>query len=366
MDSENAATPLVDVIIAVHNTKRPLDRSVRSAMRGGVPIAESGGLRVTIVCHNVSQDAIASALPPDTREACTFIECHDGSSTCAAPRNLGMDVSTARYVSFLDSDDALEDGAIANWVSIAERYGADAVIATMIDGKGRILRDPVIRPGRRRNLDLVADRLATRTEPNGLFRRSVLEDLQLRFDTTYQTGEDVESLKIWASGGRIDLGGTRARYILHDDAEDRVSEASRPFEEDLAPFLDMMNSSWYKTQGIRVRRSFARKVIYSYLFGGMRSRAINRQWGPDDIRACQTLIEAVNRTSEGTLERLSRADRHLLDLSVSAGGTAETIAAASERRRRYGRPETLLPRNLLYALDRDAPIRYLTAAALVR
>lgn len=366
MSPADAASPLVDVIIAVHSDKRPIDRAVRSALRGGIHINERGGLRITVVCHNIPREAISAVLSPESRAAVTLLECRDDSRTCAAPRNRGMDVSTARYISFLDSDDTFQDGALANWVEIAERYSSAAVLAMMVSSTGRMLRSPAVRPGRRRNLDPVRDRLARRTPPMGLLRRSVVEHTQLRFDTAYLTGEDVATLKLWLSGERIDLGGVKARYIVHDDAGDRVSKALKPLALELAPFVDMLESPWFSRQDVRVRRSFAHKVIHSYLFDGIRTRLARNEWGSEDTSACRMVMEVVSRTSPGTLETLARADINLLSRATKNSTATEELKAAWRKRRRYGSPETLFPPKIKYAMDREAPLRYMTAAALLR
>jgi hypothetical protein len=62
---------------------------------------------------------------------------------------------------------------------------------------------------------------------------------------------------------------------------------------------------------------------------------------------------------------LSRADREVLDLAVRPGATAEAVLRVDDARRRFGRPSTLLTRDLRRVLHREAPLRFMAASLLV-
>ena len=119
--------PLVDIVIPVHSTARPLERAVRSALRASEG-AGPGQCRVLVVAHHLREQEVLAMLPEPLRAAVTVIECEDRGSTAAVPRNEALRRSTARYISFLDSDDTLDPGAVTRWLGIAERRGSDLVI----------------------------------------------------------------------------------------------------------------------------------------------------------------------------------------------------------------------------------------------
>lgn len=360
----SAPTPLVDVIIPVHTTARPVDRTVRSVVAGGLPISDSGGVHITVVCHNVGADLIRDRLAPEHRPLVELVECSDGTGNPAGPRNLALERSSARYVSFVDSDDTIAPGALAAWTAVAERHGSAAVLPRLVRSAGGVLRTPVPRPFRRADLDPVKDRLAYRTTSLGLIRRGVLTDRGLRFQGRYATGEDQGlTARAWFGGGRIDLAPRRAHYIVHDDAAVRITRGQRPLADDLAAFTDLLGGSWYAGLAAEQRAAIAAKVLRVQLFSGVHARA--PQWSPADAQACRELTDLVAAVAAPALDVLSRADRDLLELIVRPGATAAEVVAASARRRRFGRPATLLTRDLRTVLHRDAPPRFMAASLLV-
>lgn len=359
-----ATAPLVDVIIPVHSTLRPVDRAVASVVAGGLPLAEEGGVRVTVVCHNIDAHRIGDVLAPEHRPLVDLVECFDGTNNPAGARNLALVRSRARYVAFLDSDDSLAPGALAAWVGTAERHGSDAVLPRLVTDTGRAVRTPVPRPLRRAGLDPVRDRLAYRTHAFGLLRRDPLLRRGARFNGRYATGEDQELVaRTWFGGGRIDLGPRAACYVLHESAPDRISGETRPLAEDLAAAADLLGGDWFAGRPARQRAALAAKIVRVQLFGGVQARA--PQWSPADAQACRELTELVASVAAPALEVLSRADHDLLELLARPGATPAEVVAASARRRRFGRPATLLTRDLRAVLRRDAPLRFMAASLLV-
>ncbi|MEX5270954.1 glycosyltransferase family 2 protein [Kocuria sabuli] len=362
----SAPTPLVDVIIPVHTAARPVDRTVRSVVAGGLPISDSGGVHITVVCHNVGADLIRDRLAPERRPLVELVECSDGTGNPAGPRNLALERSSARYVSFVDSDDTLAPGALAAWTAVAERHGSAAVLPRLVRSAGGVLRTPVPRPFRRADLDPVKDRLAYRTTSLGLIRREVLTDRGLRFQGQYATGEDQGlTARTWFGGGRIDLAPRRAHYVVHDDATDRITRSPRPLHRELAAFADLLGGSWTASLPERQRTAIAVKVLRVQLLGAVHGRAAAGAWTGADTETCRAVLQLAASVGGSALEVLPRADRDLLDLVVRTGVTAEEVHAASARRRRFGRPATLLPRDPRRILSREAPLRFMTASLVI-
>ncbi len=334
-------TPLVDVIIPVHTPARPVDRAVGAVLAGGLPVGEHGGVRVTVVCHNVDTALIRERLAAQHRPLVDLLECSDGTRNPAAPRNLGLERSSARYVCFVDSDDTIAPGALAAWTAVAERHGSAAVLPRLVHGGGGVLRTPVPRPFRRADLDPVKDRLAYRTTSLGLLRRQVLAERGLRFPGQYVTGEDLGlTARAWFGGGRLDLAPRWAHYVVHDDAADRITRAPRPLEQELAAFVDLLGGDWAAGLPERQRSAIAVKVLRVQLFGAVHARAAAGAWSDADAATCRALLRLVESVAGTALEVLPRADRDLLDLVVRDGAAAGEVHAASARRRRFGRPAT--------------------------
>jgi hypothetical protein len=362
----SAPTPLVDVIVPVHTPARPVDRAVGSVLAGGLPVGDDGGVHITVVCHNVEAALIRDRLAAEHRPFVELVECFDGTGNPAAPRNLALERSRARYVSFVDSDDTLVPGALAVWTATAERHGSAAVLPRLVKDSGRPVRTPVPRPFRRADLDPVKDRLAYRTHVFGLLRRELLVDRGVRFNGGYATGEDQELVaRAWFGDGRVDLAPRGAGYVLGEGAADRISAEPRPLADDLAAATDLLGGSWYAGLAVEQRTAIAAKILRVQVFGAVRGRAAAGRWSPEDAHQVAGLLELVTSRAPRALTLLSRADREVLDLVVRPGATAEAVLRVDDARRRFGRPTTLLTRDPRRLLHREAPLRFMVASLLV-
>lgn len=362
----SAPTPLVDVIIPVHTTARPVDRAVGSVLAGGLPVGDHGGVHITVVCHNVEAALIRDRLAEEHRPLVELVECFDGTGNPAGPRNLALERSRARYVSFVDSDDTLAPGALAAWTATAERHGSAAVLPRLVKDSGRPVRTPVPRPFRRADLDPVKDRLAYRTHVFGLLRRELLVDRGVRFNGRYATGEDQELVvRAWFGDGRVDLAPRGAGYLLREGAADRISAAPRPLTDDLAAATDLLGGSWYAGLGVEQRTAIAAKILRVQVFGTVRGRTAAGRWSPEDTHQVGSLLDLVASRAPRALTVLSRADREVLDLVVRPGATAEAILRVDNARRRFGWPTTLLTRDPRRVLHREAPLRFMVASLLM-
>ena len=100
--------PDVDVIIAVHDPRRRIDRAVGSVL------TSRAVSRVIVVCPGVDPVEIeATARTTDARVE--FVRFDDGVRSPAGPFNHGLDLATGRYVMIMGSDDELTPGAVDEW-----------------------------------------------------------------------------------------------------------------------------------------------------------------------------------------------------------------------------------------------------------
>ena len=220
--------PEVDIVIAVHDPRRDVARSVGSAL------TSSGVARVLVVCHNTPVDAIAARLGRLSDDRRVQLEpCDDGVGSPAGPFNRGLELATARFTAIMGSDDELGDGAVDAWLRIADQDQAEVVIPALRYAGGRRVPTPPTRPGRVRNLDGVRDRLAYRTAPLGLVARERFG--AMRFTPGLATGEDLAySTRLWFSGAPISRVRAGGEYVIHDDAE-RVTFTRRPLGDEPPP-----------------------------------------------------------------------------------------------------------------------------------
>ncbi len=366
MGMKSLVAPLVDVIIPVHTTERPIDRAVASVVAGGLPLTDDGGVHITVVCHNIEPDRIRACLSPAHQDGVELLAHIDDTRNPAGARNAALARTTARYVSFLDSDDTLDPGALARWERIARKHGSAAVLARVSRENGKVLRTPVTRPWRSKNLGALADRLAYRTRVAGLLRADALKQIGLRFPGEFETGEDQSfSLRLHTEAGRIDYARGRPGYHLRDDATDRITSAAKPLADVLEAFLDLGASAWMHSRSPAFRRSYAVKVFRIHVFDEVTARTRRGTWTAADAAAARDAVRQLLADAPGAERAMCRADRDLLDLLERGETDRATVTRAAEARRRFGAPATLLPREPARLLHRDGSLRFMVAAALM-
>lgn len=367
MTSLSPSPPLVDVIIPVHTTQRPLERALASLRKAGLPSWTDGEIRVSIVCHNISANEIRETLSPTSQRQVRLLEFRDDTKSPAGPRNLGLSASAARYVSFLDSDDSLDPGALAYWVEVAEKNGSAFVLPRISLSGGGSLRSPLPRCGRRSALNPVKDRLFYRTVTFGLLRKEFANNLGLTFDPSLVTGEDLEfTLRIYFSGARVDLAHKRPGYVLWDDVDDRVRTTARPVRDDLRACVSIPAAPWFRSLGEEQSCAVVVKLLRVHVLGAVGTRADLGPWSPADrhelARAAASLLEC----SPGARRSLSRAEDRLLSVVLDPSAPDALLSNRYARQRRHGHWDTLIASTPSHTLSRDAPARILLAKTLVR
>ncbi|HLV54799.1 MAG TPA: glycosyltransferase family A protein, partial [Actinotalea caeni] len=326
----------VDVVVAVHDTSRPIARAVRSVLDHN-----GEGVRLTVVCHELDADDVAAVLDPAHRDRVRLLEHRDGRRSPAGPFNAGIDAATADYVGVMGSDDTLAPGAISSWYWLAEKHRADAVVARLEHADGRVVPTPPTRPFRRGLLDGVRDRLSYRSAPLGLVSRAAISRLGLRMDPEVPVGEDVGFVtRLWF-GGRVVLDRTGPPYRIGDDATDRVTLATRPVAEELAFVRRLLERPWFRALGLDERRAVCVKLVRIHLFGIVLNRPDPAWWTEAERVALAATGRALLAAAPGVEAVLSLADRALLDRILDGAGDGATLLSLARARRRHGTPRTL-------------------------
>lgn len=349
--------PQVDLTIAVHSTARPIERAVRSVLDGA-----HARIRVTVAVHEIDQRLIEEKLPwADGRVR--FLQVRDGMRSPTGPFNAGLAAAQAPWVGIMGSDDTLEPGAIDSWLALAERSGAAAVMPRVRFVEAGAVPTPPTRPGRTSALDGVRDRLSYRSAPLGIFSRSRFGDLRLPVGVP--SGEDIPFVTaLWFSGAPIAYDRRGPAYLIHDDAGDRTSKATRPVAEEFTWLGVLLADEAYLRLSAVQRASVAAKCLRINLFGSVLSRGEPGDWSPADRIDLAAMAERLIEAGGGIHHVLSRRDRALLDAILDPGVPAPHLIELAHARRRFASPGALLPRRLRLAFHREAPLRMAAATAL--
>lgn len=350
----------VDVVIAVHTPTRPVGRAVASVLDGNGDDAS-----VTVVCHNVDADTIAAEIAPRHRDRLTFLEHHDPRPSASGPFNAGMRAARGDYVSIMGSDDTLAPGAVASWLRLAARTGAEAVVTRLTLGpRRRQVRTPPTRPLRRGPLDPVKDRLSYRSAPLGLVARRTLDRLDLELLEGAQVGGDVPFVtRLWFEAPTAyDRRGPA--YLIGESAADRVTYTRRPIATELAFVRHLLTQPWFERYPLAARRAVAAKVARIHLFGAVHNRPDPGWWTAEQRLALAQVAAQLSRAAPRYEDVLSVADRRLLHtIRVRAVGADDMLRLAMARRR-HGAPATLVTASPTDVFRREAPLRLMAASAL--
>lgn len=353
--------PDVDLVIALHDIDRPVARAVRSALDGA-----GERVRVSIACHELSVAEVRAGLPAEFVDRVRLLEVRDGLASPSGPFNAGLDAATARYVAIMGSDDFLEPGALTAWARVADAERADVVLAPMRHQDGAPIPTPRVRPGRSRRLDRVKDRLAYRTAPLGLLRRTTLEAHGLRLTPGMRSGGDVAlTVRLWSLPVRVDLAAGTPRYVVGADAATRVTTAVRPVDEELQAWDALLREDWFAALDEQWRRAVAVKALRIHLLGAVRRRDRLELWHDGEAAWLADLTRRWVTVAPRVLVPHPRADRDLLDVVLGLATEAD-LAAAAARRKRAGRWDQVLTRGLTGNLDRESVLRYYAGLRLRR
>ncbi len=181
------AAPTVSVIVAAYNAMPYLTRCITSVCEQSIGQDE---LEI-IVVDDGSTDGTAEELELLTNQHPGLLRVfrQENSGGPSAPRNLGLDHASGRFVFFLDADDYLGPEALERMVAMAEKNSTDVVLGKMVGVGGRAAPTSMFRRDQPRT-DVFSSRVYWTLNPMKLFRRELLERHRLRFSTDLSIGED--------------------------------------------------------------------------------------------------------------------------------------------------------------------------------
>lgn len=337
----------VSIIVPVYNAENTIRRCMESILNQTYTDFE------LLVMDDGSRDGTAAIIDSYAAKDPRVIAVHKPNSGVSDTRNQALDRARGKYIQFLDADDWISPDATRLFVrAMEDNPSCDMVIADFY----RVIGEKMSQKG-----DIEEEKLLTREEYademmrnpadfyygvlwNKFFRRSIIEEHQLRMDAKLDWAEDfifnmeyvlhtdhIYALKVpvyyyvKTEGSLVAQGGASISRTVRMKLN--VIEYYRGFYKDI-----------YKEGGYLLRSP----VIYSFLLnfakdGGVNPVAPDRKLGQDRIDArFDPKMEgnpfALNfyedRLLENTLERLMKGydleerDVQILLYLKLAGGTA--------------------------------------------
>jgi glycosyltransferase involved in cell wall biosynthesis len=200
--------PAVSVIIATYNAGPLLAHALDALAAQSLPAQL---IEIIVVDDGSTDDtwSYLSKLAGARTNIKIFQQQHTGGPS--AGRNRALSEASGTYVFFHDADDYLGPDALRRLVAVAEQQGSDVVVAR-VSWIGRPDADRRS-GGTVLDADLLDDGVWRALTPHKLIRRSLIDDLGLRFHNDMVQGEDqVFMAALLFAARKISIVGGRDLY----------------------------------------------------------------------------------------------------------------------------------------------------------
>lgn len=363
--STGTAADRVDIIVAVHDTRRNIRRAVASIISDDDPT-----IRAYVIAHNLPREEVERELAPlmAARPGRIRIEeLHDGIPSPSGPFNHGLATSDAALVGIMGSDDELHRGAVAEWRDTLRRLRADAVIARVVRGEqGNLVRSPPKRVWKRGVLDFAKDRLSYRSAPLGLIRRDAISRLGLELLPGARNGGDLPFVtRLWFLGRVVPSRGLAA-YVEHADAPVRVTHVAKPVREELHPIVLLLDDPLVRRMNRAAREALTTKLVRRNLTDSLRKRGGGRALTDDDIEVIREILATIETIAPRTMDLLSVAQRRTFDELRSPRPDLEAVARHDAHALRFRSIDAIRPARLRHLFHPQAQPRFMAASALIK
>lgn len=270
---------MIDIIIPVYNTpiddlKRCLSSIERQTFKDyKVYIIDDGSL-----------DDVRSFLDEYVRDKDEVIVKHVVNGGVSRARNIGIDSSSAEYLTFVDSDDTLEENFLEEAFSLIKDNDLDSVIGGYNEVKnGEVVKVRKCDDGfyiyDKSNLDLVMDKLLSGklrednkkigSLPTGriytrLYKRSVLGDL--RFNSSLGMSEDtLFMIDFMEKVERIGLSSSIwYNYYINDYSISRRKVSDKVINDHML-FIEEVYKRMLVEDDLRIKNAYIFRVFKSLI-----------------------------------------------------------------------------------------------------
>jgi hypothetical protein len=225
-------SPLVSVVIPVHNREATVERAISSALAQTLDHIE------IIVVDDASTDGTADVVDRMADPRIRRIR-HESNLAASAARNTGVDAANGAYVAFLDSDDEWLPIHLERRIGALEASRADGVFGSFYVRRGDVLFPRICppRPTHKSLLDYILSGQGDVRSSTLLFRRAAIRGLE--WDPAVRKHQD------WDLAARADdclalVSDPTPTAILHAGAVARMTDELD--HEETTSFLDRHGS----------------------------------------------------------------------------------------------------------------------------
>ncbi|MEW1723992.1 glycosyltransferase family 2 protein [Streptomyces sp. NPDC093109] len=232
----NKSVPDVSVIVGAYEAMPYLIRCLKS-----VEAQTLGADRIEIVAiDDGSTDGTGEYLDDFAARTSipTRVVHQANSGGPSGPRNVGIGMARGRYLFFLDADDYFAEESLERMVAMADRARTDVVLGK-VEGVNRGAPGSMWRRTAER-VDIYDSQVIYTLSAQKLFRRELVERLNLRFDEELKTGEDaLFTMEAYVRGNGVSVIADYTCYYLvgRDDGKHVTKSGSYTLRFDSAGAL---------------------------------------------------------------------------------------------------------------------------------
>lgn len=322
----------VSVIIPVYNCEKFIAETVASVREQSI---EKGRCEIIAVDDGSSDSSLAilTDLAKEHEDLRVFTMPNSGSA--ASPRNRGIDEAAGRYLFFLDADDKLDRDTLQRMVHTADTTGSGVILCKLgLFGEGKLTRQIPSRPFSKSSyaVDFIESKANSTLSALKLFRRSIIDEHNIRFPLGFMIGEDQPfTLCAFLHSPHVSILADKVYYWVRqrNDGTNVTSVGQSP-RKHLDRILSLITTIVDNTEpGIRrdvlLRRPFVGKAGTLAVFGRkmlpahgreereemlslFRERALDL-WNPRvrmyGAASSQVLVDLVVRNDLDEIERVS-------------------------------------------------------------
>lgn len=311
-------------MVAVYNTMPYLQECLASLLRQTIG---TGRLEVVAV-DDGSTDGSGAELDrwAEKHPGTVKVLHQENSGGPAGPSNRALDIATGRYVFFLGADDYLGAEALERLVDTADELDADIVLGRLVGAGGRVVSQAVFNPGDRDDITLVNSALPWALSNTKLFRRSMLEEHQIRYPVELRSGSDQPfTIRAVAVARRI---AVRADYEFYyavrraDSSNITYRTSLHNFVQDAAIVMD--------TAADVLTDPVARAKVLRRHFSWELGKLLGARFLKADRAEQQRVQDGIRKLAETYLTDDIRASldvRHRVPLSIAQFGTLDDLVA---------------------------------------
>lgn len=306
----------ISVILPTYNNGKYIERAVNSALDQRIEALE------LIVIDDGSTDNSAEILAELAgKHPCIRVITQENRGVSAA-RNAGLDIATGDFVAFLDGDDTYCQNALEDMLFLAKQWEADLVVGEFrkiqrfgesVQKRSKLLSRMVVVQKEGEEL------MNNFSVCNKLFRRSVIEEHQLRFQKIRHAEDGLFLYSFLDVCGRI-TGCPRVVYEYHKnlpfEAKSSLSRLDVPMFDSLMTVIDEVRKLTKDWQGAEeLHRALDIKTFRTSLI----NEYYRRLWILDE------------ETAEKAIDMAEQYREKLTEEDLAALGPAMTDLESEER-----------------------------------